>query len=61
MSTSSHKTVVLYGTVVALLSVVLIMAGCAVDHLRMSMDRGAISPKVEPSWLDHRDSPTNAP
>lgn len=41
--------------------VVISLAGCAVDHLKMSMDRGVVSPKVESSWLDHRTDSTNTP
>lgn len=37
------------------------LAGCAVDHLKMSMDRGVVNPKVEPAWLDHRTDSTNTP
>lgn len=43
------------------ISFILALGGCAVDHLKVSMDRGGVSPRVEPSWLDHSESKTNSP
>lgn len=61
MRTSGRTSIVFPLAVVVAIVFAIIMAGCAVDHLKVSMDRGAISPKVESSWLDHMDGSTNTP
>lgn len=38
----------------------LVLSGCAIDKLKLSLDRGVVSPKVTPNWID-TGSPTNIP
>lgn len=60
MRLSTHRSVVVPMAILVSTVVLLVLAGCAVDRLKLSIDRGMISPKVNPVWIDTGSS-TNVP